>query len=334
MSESFAVGPARAVGPAPARPHADPAPLPSAARPARDPRRTLQLALATAWLLDGILQFQPSMFTTAFPRMLAGASAGNPAAVASPVHWSAALITHHLAVLNAVFATAQLAIGLGVAWRPTVRLALAGSVLWAAAVWWLGEGLGGVLSGTAAPVTGAPGAVILYALLAVLLWPPSADRPARFAAGRAVGPGIARVLWLALWASLAFLALQPAARAPRAVSGVFADMAAGQPGWLAWLDLRVAGLLAGQGLLVAVLFAAACAVVAAGPWLPDRATRAARAAIVLAVAVAAFIWLAEGLGGLITGSGTDPNSGPLLALLAAAFWPAPARAPGPVAEGA
>jgi hypothetical protein len=43
--------------------------------------------------------------------------------------------------------------------------------------------------------------------------------------------------------------------------------------------------------------------------------------IVLAVTVAVVLWLAQGLGGMLTGSGTDPNSGPLLALLALAFWP-------------
>jgi hypothetical protein len=47
----------------------------------------------------------------------------------------------------------------------------------------------------------------------------------------------------------------------------------------------------------------------------------ARAAVVLAIVLAVIIWLAEGLGGLFTGGGTDPNSGPLLALLAVAFWP-------------
>ena len=37
--------------------------------------------------------------------------------------------------------------------------------------------------------------------------------------------------------------------------------------------------------------------------------------------IAAVIWVAEGLGGILTGSGTDPNSGPLLALFALAYWP-------------
>ena len=47
----------------------------------------------------------------------------------------------------------------------------------------------------------------------------------------------------------------------------------------------------------------------------------------LAVVVAAAIWVfGEAFGGILTGGGTDPNSGPLLALLALAYWPARAAA--------
>jgi len=283
-----------------------------------DARRKLQLALGALWLLDGILQFQPSMFTKAFPDMLAGTSAGNPAFVVSPVNWSAALITHHLVVLNAIFATIQVALGLGIAWRPTVRLALAASVLWSLAVWFLGEGLGGVLAGTASLTDGAPGAVIRYALLAVLLWP--AKRPARFIAARAVGEKPALILWTVLWASMAFFALQPAYRTPSGFSDEIKEMAGGQPAWVTWPVTHLASLLAGQGLLAAILLAAAFAVTALGLWF---AAPIARTALVLALVLAAFLWLAQGLGGLFTGGSTDPNSGPLLVLLALAYWPAP-----------
>jgi hypothetical protein len=301
-----------------------------------DLRRTLQLALAVIWLLDGVLQYQPFMFTKAFPQMLAGTSSGNPAAVASPITWSATFIDHHLVAVNAIFATVQVALGLGIAWRPTVRLALGASVAWALGVWWFGEGLGSVLTGNASPLNGAPGAVILYALLAVLLWPADRDRAAPFIAGRAVGRRVAQALWLVLWASLAFFALQPAARAPRAISGMISNMASGQPGWLAWIDQHAASALGRQGLAASIVLATALVVVAAGPYLP---TRLARAAIALAVVLAVAIWLAEGLGGLFTGGGTDPNSGPLLALLAVAFWPTAPRptVPSPAAtapEGA
>ena len=69
------------------------------------------------------------------------------------------------------------------------------------------QGLGSVLTGNASPVNGAPGAVIIYALLAVLLWPADRDRTAPFAAGRAVGRRVAQGLWLVFWASLALFAL-------------------------------------------------------------------------------------------------------------------------------
>jgi hypothetical protein len=256
--------------------------------------------------------------------MLAGTSAGNPAFVASPVHWSATLITHHLVVLNAVFATIQVALGLGIAWRPAVRVALAASVLWSLAVWFLGEGLSGVLAGTASLTDGAPGAVILYALLAVLLWPARQERPARGIAGRAVGEKTALVLWTVLWASMAYFALQPGDRTPSGLSDEIKEMAGGQPAWVTWPVTHLASLLAGQGLLTAILLAAAFAVTALGLWLPIRTVRAARparAAIVLALVLAAFLWLAQGLGGLFTGGSTDPNSGPLLVLLGLAYWP-------------
>ena len=94
-------------------------------------------------------------------------------------------------LLNTIFATIQLLLGLGIAFRPTVRVALAASVAWSLGVWWFGEGLGGVLSGGASPLNGAPGAVILYALLAVLLWP--ADR----GAGRRPSPRRGR--WARPW---------------------------------------------------------------------------------------------------------------------------------------
>ncbi len=285
-----------------------------------DVRRALQLGLAAIWLLDGVLQYQPFMFTKAFGQMLGSTSSGNPGVIARPINWNAALIDHHLVLVNTIFATIQLLLGLGIAWRPTVRVALAASVAWSLAVWWFGDGLGGVLSGAASPLNGAPGAVILYALLAILLWP--ADRPGKgapFPAARAVGARVARALWLVLWGSLAYFAVTPANRAPQAVHGMIAAMAAGEPGWLAALDRPSAALVAHQGLAASIALAAALAIVAAGVYLPPPL---ARATLLLALAVTAVIWaVGEAFGTILAGGGTDPNSGPLLALLALAYWP-------------
>ena len=289
---------------------------------APDARRKLQLLLAGVWLLDAILQFQAFMFGKGFAQMLGATGPGNPGVIAGPISWAARIIAQHGIVTNAIFAAIQLLIALGIASRPTVRLALGVSIAWALAVWWLGEGLGGVLSGAASPVNGAPGAVILYALLAVLLWPPRRERPASFVAAGATGPAVARALWFVLWGSLACLSLTPATRAPRAISGMISDMASGEPRWLGRTDQHLAAFLATRGGAAAVILAVVLAVVAAGIYLPPRARRAV---LVLAIVTAAVLWMAQGLGGMLTGGGTDPNSGPLLALLALAFWPLAAR---------
>jgi hypothetical protein len=179
-----------------------------------------------------------------------------------------------------------------------------------------------VLSGAASPLNGAPGAAILYALLAVLLWPADRQAPAPFTAARAVGSHAARALWLVLWLSLAYFALTPANRAPQALSGLIAGMESGQPGWLAAIDRGAASLAAGQGLATSIALAVALAVIAVGVYLPSAATKAT---LVLGIVVALVIWVVgEGFGMIIAGGATDPNSGPLLMLLALAYWPASA----------
>jgi hypothetical protein len=287
---------------------------------ALDPRRALQLALAGVWLLDAVLQYQPFMYTKAFGQMLAATASGNPSVIARPITWDATLVGHHLVLVNTIFATVQLLIGLGIAFRPTVRLALAVSVAWSVGVWWFGEGLGGVLSGAASPLNGAPGAVIIYALLAVLLWPADRDITAPFTAARAVGAQVARGLWLVLWLSLAYFTLAPANRAPQAINGMISAMESGNPGWLAALDRGAASLVSGEGLAASVVLAAALVLIAVGVYLPPAA---AKGTLVLAIVVALAIWVfGEAFGMIMAGGATDPNSGPVFVLLALSYWPA------------
>jgi hypothetical protein len=289
-----------------------------ATRAAMDGRRVLQLGLAAVWLLDGVLQYQSWMFTKAFGQMLAGAASGNPAVIASPITWDAHLVEHYPVLLNAVFATIQLLLGLGIAWRPTVRVALGASIAWSLAVWWLGEGLGGVLATPDSAVAGGPGAVILYALLAVLLWP--TDRPGPFVAARAVGAPVARALWLVLWGSMAVLQLLPVNRAPQAVHDDITAMAAGEPRWLAALVHGTGSLTAHRGLAFSIALAVLFGLLALAVYLPAPAVRVT---VVAAVVAGLLIWIpGQAFGGILAGGMTDPNSGPLLVLIAAAYWPA------------
>ncbi|HTZ91780.1 MAG TPA: hypothetical protein VMB74_05245 [Streptosporangiaceae bacterium] len=292
-----------------------------------DARRWLQLGLAAIWLLDGILQFQSFMFTNGFSQMLAGTAPGNPAVIADPINWTSRLITDHPVATNTTFAAIQVLLGLGIGNRRTVKVALAASIAWALGVWWFGEGLGGILSGSASPVNGAPGAVIIYALLAVLLWPVAGDQddahPAPFVAARPVGPALAKAAWLILWGSLAYFAVTAANRTAQGLHDMVAGMASGEPGWLAAVNRAAASLLNNHGLTASIILAVLLAVIAVGVFLP---VSLARATIILAIVLALAIWIAgQDLGTILAGGATDPNSGLLLALLAAAYWPAARR---------
>jgi hypothetical protein len=287
----------------------------------RGARRGLQIALGVIWLLDAILQLQPYMFGPRFASMLAGAATGNPAIISGPILWTSHLVAGDPAPWNAAFALTQLAIAAGLLWRPAVKAALAGSIAWSLAVWWLGEGVGGLLTGTASPVTGAPGAVILYALIAVLAWPIPSASPGRGSVADAsvLGRRGGKAAWLLLWAGFsALLLLQPAVRAPGSLHGTLAANAAAEPGWLASLDHTAAAATGSHGTAVCIALAALFALAAAGILHPVTT----RAALIAATAAGLAIWvLGENFGQILTGMGTDPNTGPLLVLLAAAYWP-------------
>ncbi len=285
-----------------------------------DGRRTLQLVLATIWLIDGILQLQSFFFTKSFGlQMISGMSQGNPSIIARPISWSGSTIGHHAVLTDACFAVAQTAIAVAIAWRPTVKIGLAVSIVWAVGVWWVGEGLGGVFNGTANPVNGAPGAVMIYALLAVLLWP--SDRRgerAPFIAARAVGATVAKGLWLVLWGSLSYFAVLGANRSPRGLHDLITTEATGEPGWVAWIDHNVASLVDRRGLAVTLVLAIVLLLVAVGTYLPGSL---ANATVALAAVIGLTFWVVgENFGALFTNGATDVNSGPLLILLAVSYW--------------
>ncbi|NYJ76184.1 hypothetical protein [Allobranchiibius huperziae] len=288
-------------------------------------RRTLLWALGLLWLLDAALQFQPYMFTGAFPREVIRPTAeGNPGWVHGPVEWSATLMAHHIVVLNAVFATVQLLIALGLFWHRTVKPALSASIVWALLVWWLGEGLGGILTGPVSPLAGLPGAVVLYAVIAALLWPPThpavhSPRPPISVATSSPLRAAATGVWLLLWLGFAVEALLPANRAPGAVHDLLAGLSDGEPHWIADIDAWAARSAIGHDTGISIILAACCVLIAlsvlASPAL-------ARAGVALAILLSMGIWVvAQDFGGIATGQGTDPNSGLVLAVLALCFWP-------------
>jgi hypothetical protein len=282
-------------------------------------RRGLQLCLGLIWLLDAALQYQPFMFGPAFvTQIIQPAAAGNPGWVTGPVTWASHVMLYDIAAFNAVFASVQLLIAAGLFFRRTVKPALALSIVWAVCVWCFGESLGGVLTGST-PLAGLPGAVLLYALIAVLLWPTArtpSGRPASAATASPVGATVAAFAWLVLWGSFAGYLLLPANRAPDAIAALLADTD-GQPGWVRAIMNGLSRAADHRGFTISIVLAVLCACVASAALVRPLL----RPALVLAIALGLVFWIAEGLGGVFTGRGTDPNSGLLLILLAACYWP-------------
>jgi hypothetical protein len=276
---------------------------------ASDRRRAMQSALGLIWLLDGGLQFQSFMYSHGFVEMLTGGAAGQPGWLASSIDWSAHLAQRDLPVWNTLFALIQVAIGVGLLHRRTVKAALAGSFLWALVVWWFGEAFGMLFMNMANPLTGAPGAVLLYAIVGLLVWPNA--KP-----GGLLGVRGAKATWAALWLVMSWLWLL----GPNSSANATRDAIDAAPSGMSWLSTVqdwAASAAGGNGLVIALALAACSAAIGiavAVNWHPRRF-------IVLAVVLNVAYWvLGQGFGGIFEGGATDPNAAPLFILLAWALY--------------
>jgi hypothetical protein len=268
-------------------------------------RRDLQVALGVLWLLDAALQAQPFMFTRGFAtQVIAPVGQGQPGVVSGPVHLASEVIAAHPVAWDLLAAGTQLLIGVGLLVRRTARFALIASIGWALSIWYLGEGLSGLASGHASLLTGEPGAALLYAILAAAAWPRSASEqaPASW-----LTPA-----WALLWVGGAGFQLLPGQNTGPALAGLTAS-AGGDPHWLASLDTSVASWASRNGALAVSALAATEFLVGVGAL--SRRTRTWAVAVGLVLSIAIWV-IGQDLGQLYSGHATDPNSAPLIVLMA------------------
>src|SRR5215204_2460369 len=220
------------------------------------------------------------MFTRDFAtQVIAPAAQGQPTFVSAPVDRVASVIAAHPVAWNVPLATVQILLGVGLLVPRTARLALAASIAWALGVWYFGEGLSGLASGHASLITGAPGSALLLALLAGAAW------PTRDSSCAGPAPWLPFV-WAVLWVGAAVLQALP----QNSANAVDSELT---------IVLVPAEYLIGLGALI---------------------TRTRVPAATLGLALSLTFWvLGQDLGQLFSGQATDPNSGPLLALLALAL---------------
>jgi hypothetical protein len=267
----------------------------------------LTALLGALWLIDGILQLQPQMFSQNFiDGVLAANLAGQPAFMVDLITFGIRVFEVNTFVANAAAAMIQVAIGLllllpvAPRWR---RAALWGSVAWAAVVWIFSEGAGNILTGSASFYTGAPGSVLIYLILALALL-----YPARLPLARL--PQVAGVLFL-LGAALNAL---PSFWSDNQAEAALFQLSQGDPnGWVAYPANQLAAIptsavVANLVTIGLLLFFGVLLLVRPSPlvgWLTIAF-------------LAAVWWISQDFGGILTfptGTATDPNSAPALMLL-------------------
>jgi len=276
---------------------------------ASDGARTVQTVLGLIWLLDGALQFQSFMYGKGFIAMLTGMTAGQPGWVHDSVTWGAHTLHSDQVLFNTLFALVQVAIGLGLLYRPTVKPALVLSFFWAFVVWWFGEAFGMLFMTMASPLTGAPGAVLLYAIIGAIVWPNG--RP-----GGLLGIRGARIAWGGLWLLMAWLWLEAPSSSANAISGAIGSAPSGMS-WLSTLQLWATHATQGNGLVFAIILALisiAIGLAVALDWHP-------KVFLVAAVVLNLVYWVVgQGFGGIFQGGATDPNAGLLFVVFAGAMY--------------
>ncbi len=300
----------------------------SRSSPGERGRRGVQLALAALWAVDALLQLQPAHFTS---RLVLDTILGNAENQPQPIYASLVAASHLLASsaleLNLAIVAVQLSIAGGLLWSRTVKPALGLSVAWALAVWWLGEGLGGVFAGKATLLVGAPGAALMYGLLALVAWPVDRIGGATIAATGALGERTTRVLWGLLWVGGGILRVVPFWFAP--VYALAGDLELGldqEPRWLFRLNSGLSHAAASAGLPLVIAMAVIEAAIGIGVF-----TRHRRAWLGAGILLATLYWaVGQQFAQLFTGDATDVSAGPLYLMLAVTLWPLAGGPPHPL----
>lgn len=274
-----------------------------------DATRTVQSVLGLIWLLDGGLQFQSFMYSRGFIESITSQAPGQPGWLHSSLDWGAHIAGSNLGLYNTLFALVQVVIGLGLLYRPALQHALLLSFAWALFVWWFGEAFGMLFMNMAQPLTGAPGGVILYLLVGLIVWPNS--KP-----GGLLGIRGTRLMWASLWLLMAWLWLLQSSSSANAIHDAINAAPSGMS-WLSSLQDGFASVTKDNGLIFALIFAALSAAVALGVGF----NRYAKQLLILSVAINVLYWLVgQGFGGIFQGGATDPNAAPLFILMAYAVY--------------
>ena len=286
-------------------------------------QKRLRQLLGILWLIDGLLQLQPQMFTMNMVNgVMVPTLQNQPSPIAASLQWIIDVTTHNLTLVNLCIAAVQIVIGILLISGLWVRWTIIASIVWALIVWYGGEGMSMLLTGQAGILTGAPGAVLLYPLLGLLLYPRKED-PEQGLLPRSTF----RYIFAGFWFFSALLQLQPSWWQDGQISQAIGGMV-GQGGLngvlIDPLLQRISDLTAHSEIALNIALIVVC--LALGFALVFVKENQLRPVLVASMVVSLIIWwIAQAFGMIFTGMATDFNSGLLLIVMALACWPRASR---------
>ena len=278
-------------------------------------RTYLRWGFGVIWLVDGILQFQVSMPLGLANNVVAPLTGNTPS-------WLHSLMSHGVFLwnthpINLAVGVAWLQVGIGlvllVSNGKTGRIAGLVSALWAALVWLIGNGAGGIFVTGASFLFGWPGATFFYAMTGIWLFlkPETFHRWFSLVTLRVVAIIVALGALLQVLPSTEFWH-GGNSNALTVMTSYMTKIA--QPHWLAWLSRgvgRIAGSIGGGFNVIVVLWLVACA---GGLWFATK--KGWRWPVWTLVAGCLFFWFTSEDTSLFGGLSTDFNSLLPLAVLA------------------
>ena len=132
----------------------------------------LKIGLGTLWLIDGILQLQPEMPYVFLPYVIIPMMTSTSGSLYNIILFGVNIWSLHPVIFNAMAAVTQLFIGIGL----LIKLNKKGNVLilivssaWSLILWIFGEGFGGIFQAGSSFLSGLPGSALVYLIISIYL---------------------------------------------------------------------------------------------------------------------------------------------------------------------
>jgi len=256
---------------------------------------------------------------------------GQPGFIEPSLQFIVNQTTLHLVEVNLLISVVQILLGLGFLLLPDrwVKEVVIASIVWAFIVWYGGEGMSMLLTGQASILSGAPGAVLLYPLLGLAVYPrKKSDAATKRTTRKAGDDGLLsrkalRYILAGFWFFAALLQLQPNWWQQGQISQSIGAMV-GQGGLntvvvdplLQQVSNATANIEVPLNIALIVVF------LAIGLGLVVVKDEHVRPFLIASIVVSTLFWyFSQAFGMILTGMATDFNSGLLVVVMALACWP-------------